>query len=69
MKLKANDGTIVDTKRATAKYKGVFIRGKVQEVLFKDPSGMHYLVNLLNKSVEWYCDELAAEWFERNGVQ
>jgi len=68
MRYKTNDGTIVDTRKATARYKGKYVRGRVAEILYHDPIGGYYLVNSMDRSVEWYCPELAIAWFQRNGI-
>lgn len=65
---KTNDGTIVDTRQTTASYKGKYSKGRTSEILYHDPIGGYYLVDRVNQSVEWYCDELAIAWFEKNGL-
>ena len=68
MELKTNDGTIVNTKWANEKHKGVFKKGRISSTLYHDPRGGYYLVDHLEKTVEWCCKELAIDWFKNNGI-
>lgn len=68
MKHKTNDGTIMDTRHADRHYKGQYVRGRVSEILYHDRVDGYYLVNTSTGAAEWYCSELALDWFKRNGI-
>ena len=68
MILKTNDGQVVNTKHAMEKHKGRYVRGRIAEVLYYDRNGGYYNIDRMTGSVEWCCDDLALEWFARNGL-